>query len=181
MQLNFSKSGEPPLGRDEENRGKGPSSDRYLMDTDTLTGNRAMQQTDWPNGRETAADDSDLSREPNVFHNRNHPVIGVHKAKRKSNKPQSMYTQPLTDEATGMSTEQSQLSKSNDATPGIDPDSVPESQDPVDSPSETPNDPRSYLEHVDPEITQTSHASRIASPGATGMQWADWPSGVTNQ
>ena len=41
MQLNFSKSGEPPLGRDEENRGKGPSSDRYLMDTDTLTGNRA--------------------------------------------------------------------------------------------------------------------------------------------
>ena len=76
-----------------------------------------------------------------------------------------------------MATEQSQLSKSNDATPDIDPEPVDESQEPVDSPSETPNDPRAYLEHVDPIIQQTSHARRVMAPEPSGMEWADWPNG----
>ena len=63
-------------------------------------------------------------RETRKYSTTNRPVIGVHKAKRKSDKPQSMYTQPLTDEATGITYRTKSAKQDNDATPDIDPDSV---------------------------------------------------------
>ena len=179
------------MGRDELDRSqlvyRKPAEQG--IDTDSLTGSgdKALDRANYPTGRESANDDSDLSINPSVMHNHNRQVIGVHKAKRKSGKPESMYApvdrgpegdnQGIND--AGRPEEPLlTMQKSNDATPAIDPDSVEDSQLPVDSPSETPNDPRDYLEHVDPVIQQTSHSRQVATPQAMGMQWADYPTGL---
>lgn len=217
-----SKGTEGPMGRDELDRGAlselerkkqilrqmSPARATNGMDTNTLTGagDRALDRANYPTGRETAADDFDQSVDPQVIHNQNRPVVGVHKAKRASGKKESMYARPIDEqdpdrpvvdvegnnqqvndaghleedydrsltEHDSLTMEKSIMS--NDATPPIDADSAPQTV--ID---ETPNDPRDYLEHVDPSITQTSHVTRASLPDGSGMEWADWPSGVTER
>ena len=197
-QLDFSKGGPMPNGIDEETRHRLSLGGAINgIDANRLTGatDRATDKTEYPTGRETVADDCDMSIDPQVMPNHNRPAIGVGPHGRKKD---SLYIKPKVeldslsepiekeegekeeekaiDRNTGMDQTYDQTTKSNkdieDATPDIDPSSAP--QTPID---DSPNDPKDFLEHIKPTVEMTNHVKRVDAPES--RQWngvgADWP------
>ena len=166
---------------------------------------RSLQTTEYPTGNENPDFEMgiDQMNSRKVVHNHNRPAIGIGPHSKPNGQRQSMYTRPANEsdslanpdasidvegnnqaindagkididkEEDDIETEKAANLDNGEAT--IDVSDSPQSQNPVESPNETPNDPRDFLSHVSPIIQQTSGKTTASVPSRTGLQWGDWP------